>query len=69
MPLQKSTIGVCPSLLRIPEKTIPAYSAKVSLTNVPSFTMWCMQVTKYDAIPTQSSLTHNVYLFVRIVYF
>jgi hypothetical protein len=39
-------------LLRFPEQTVPACSAKVSHTNVPSCTMWFRQftkhVTKYD---------------------
>jgi hypothetical protein len=47
MPLQRSTIGVCHALLRFLEQTVPAYSAKVSHTNVPSCTMWFRQFTKY----------------------
>jgi hypothetical protein len=31
----------------VPEQTVPACSAKVSCTNVPSYTMWFWQVTKY----------------------
>jgi hypothetical protein len=48
MPLQKSTIGVCHALVRFPEQTPPTCSAKVSRTNIPSCTMWFMQVTKYE---------------------
>jgi hypothetical protein len=52
MLLQRSTTGVCHALLWFPEQTIPACSAKVSRTNVPSCTMWFRQftkhVTKYD---------------------
>ncbi len=48
MPLQRSTTGVCHALLRFPEQTVPACSAKVSRTNVPSCTMWFRQIIKYD---------------------
>jgi hypothetical protein len=51
MPLQRSTTGVCHALLQFPEQTVPACSAKVSRTNVPSCTMWERRFTKYDAIP------------------
>jgi hypothetical protein len=47
MLLQRSTTGVCHALLRFPEQTVPACSAKVSCTNVPSCTMWFRQFTKY----------------------
>jgi hypothetical protein len=47
MIIQRSTIGVCHDLLRSPEQTVPACSAKVSRTNVPSCTMWFRQFTKY----------------------
>jgi hypothetical protein len=60
MVLRRSTIGVSHALLWFPKQTVPAYSAKVSHTNVPSYTMWFRQVTKYDAIPTQPSMTHNL---------
>jgi hypothetical protein len=43
----KSTTGVCHALLRFPEQMVPASSAKVSCTNVPSFTMWFRWFTKY----------------------
>jgi hypothetical protein len=55
MSLQRCTTGVCLALLWFPEQTVPACSAKVSCTNVPSYTMWFMWftsiVTEYDAIP------------------
>jgi hypothetical protein len=51
MPLQRSTTGACHALLRIPKQTVPACSAKVSRTNVPSCTLWFRRFTKYDAIP------------------
>jgi hypothetical protein len=47
MPLQRSTTWVCHALLRFPEQTVPACSAKVFHTNVPSYIMWFRQVTKY----------------------
>jgi hypothetical protein len=40
MLLQWFTIGVCHTLLWFPEQIVPACSAKVSYTNVPSCTMW-----------------------------
>jgi hypothetical protein len=48
MLLQRSTTRVCHALLWFPEQTVPACSAKVSHTNVPSCTMWFSQLTKYD---------------------
>jgi hypothetical protein len=55
MSLQRPTIGVCHALLRFPEQMVPACSAKVSRTNVPSCTIWFRRftkyVTKYDVIP------------------
>jgi hypothetical protein len=68
MLLQRSTTGVCHVLLWFSEQMVPAYSAKVSHTNVPSCTVWFRQVTKYEvryitkygAIPTQLSMTHNL---------
>jgi hypothetical protein len=51
MPLQRSTTGLCHALLRFPEQMVPACSAKVSCTNVPSCTMWFKRFTKYDVIP------------------
>jgi hypothetical protein len=48
MLFQRSTIGVCHALLQFPEQKVPACSAKVSRTNVPSYTMWFRQFTKYD---------------------
>jgi hypothetical protein len=42
-----STTGVCHTLLRFSKQMIPAYSAKVSCTNVPSYTMWFRKITKY----------------------
>jgi hypothetical protein len=48
MPLQRSTTGVCHALLWFPEQMVPACSAKVSRTNVPSCIMWFRQVAKYD---------------------
>jgi hypothetical protein len=48
MSLQRSTIGVCHALLWYPKQTLPACSAKVFRTNIPSCTMWFSQVTKYD---------------------
>jgi hypothetical protein len=47
MPLQRSTTGVCHALLRFPKQMVPACSAKVSRTNIPSCTMWFRQFTKY----------------------
>jgi hypothetical protein len=47
MSLQRFTTGVCHALLRFPKQTVPACSAKVSRTNVPSCTMWSRQFTKY----------------------
>jgi hypothetical protein len=47
MLLQKSTTGVCHALLWFPKKTVPACSAKVCRTNVPSCTMWFRPFTKY----------------------
>jgi hypothetical protein len=49
MLLQRSTTGVCHTLLRFPNQTVPACSAKVSRTNVPCCTMWFRQFTKYIA--------------------
>jgi hypothetical protein len=49
MLLQSSTIGVCHALLRFPKQMVPACSAKVSCTNIPSCTMWFGQFTKYVA--------------------
>jgi hypothetical protein len=51
MPLQMSTTGVCQPFLRFPTQTIPACSAKVSCTNIPSFIMWFRHITKYEANP------------------
>jgi hypothetical protein len=48
MSLQRSTTWVCYALLRFLEQMIPACSAKVSCTNVPSCTMWFRQFTKFD---------------------
>jgi hypothetical protein len=52
MSLQRSTIRVWHALLRFYEQRVPACSAKVSRTNVPSCTMWFrpfrQYVTKYD---------------------
>jgi hypothetical protein len=48
MPLQRSTTGVCHTLLWFPEQNILICSAKVSRTIVPSCTMWSRQFTKYD---------------------
>jgi hypothetical protein len=59
MSLQRSTTRVCNALLQISEQTVPTCSAKISCTNAPSCTMWFKQVTKYDAVPTQPSITHN----------
>jgi hypothetical protein len=47
MSLQRSTTGVCHTLLRFPEQTVPACSAKVSRTNNPSCTLWFRQFAKY----------------------
>jgi hypothetical protein len=47
MPLQRSTTGVCHTLLWFPKQMVTACSAKVSRTNVPSCTMWFRQFTKY----------------------
>jgi hypothetical protein len=47
MLLQKSTTEVCHALLRFPEQMVPACSAKVSRTNIPSCTMWFRQFAKY----------------------
>jgi hypothetical protein len=47
MLLQRSNIGVCRALLWFSEQKVPACSAKVSRTNVPSCTMWFRQITKY----------------------
>jgi hypothetical protein len=47
MLLQRSTTGVCHALLRFPEQMVPACSAKVSHTNIPSCTLWFRQFTKY----------------------
>jgi hypothetical protein len=47
MSLQRSTIGVCQALLWFSEHMVPACSAKVSRTNVPSYTMCFRQFTKY----------------------
>jgi hypothetical protein len=48
MLLQRSTTGVCHTLLQFPKQTVPACSAKISRTNVPSCTMWFRLLTKYD---------------------
>jgi hypothetical protein len=48
MQLQRSTTGVCHDLLQFSEQTVPACSAKVSHTNVPSCTMFLKQFTKTD---------------------
>jgi hypothetical protein len=47
MLLQRSTTGVCHHLLWFPKQTVPACSAKVPSTSVPSCTMWFRQFTKY----------------------
>jgi hypothetical protein len=47
MSLQRSSIGVRHALLHFLEQTVPACSARVSHTNVPSCTMWFRQFTKY----------------------
>jgi hypothetical protein len=47
MLLQRSTTRVCHALLRFLKQMIPAYSAKISRTYVPSYTMWFRQFTKY----------------------
>jgi hypothetical protein len=60
MLLQRTTTGVGHALLRLPEQTVLASSAKVSRTNVPSCTMCLGQFTKYGGIPTQLSMTHNL---------
>jgi hypothetical protein len=51
MSLQRSTTGVYHPLLRFPEQTFPACSAKVSHTGAPSYTMWFRHITKYVANP------------------
>jgi hypothetical protein len=55
MSLQRFTTWVCHILLRFPDQTVPACSAKVSGRNIPSCTMWerwfIKYVTKYDVIP------------------
>jgi hypothetical protein len=38
---------VCHALLRFSKQIVPAYSAKVSRTNIPSCTMWFRQFTKH----------------------
>jgi hypothetical protein len=48
MPLQRSTIRVCHTLLWFPEQMVLACNVKVSRTNVPSCTMWFRRFTKYD---------------------
>jgi hypothetical protein len=48
MSLQWSTTGVCHTLLWFSKQTVPACSAKVSYTNVPSCTMWFRRFTNYD---------------------
>jgi hypothetical protein len=48
MSLQRSTTWVCHALLRFPKQTVPTCSANISLTNVPSSTMWFSQFTKTD---------------------
>jgi hypothetical protein len=68
MLLRRSTIGVCHALLWFPEQMVPAYSAKVSRINAPlapcgsvsSQSMSQRLITKYGAIPTQLSTTHNL---------
>jgi hypothetical protein len=50
MLLQRSTMEVCHPLLWFLEQMVPASSAKVSPTNVPSCTMWFRQFTKTDHI-------------------
>jgi hypothetical protein len=47
MPLQRSTTGVYRALLRFPEQMVPACSAKVSRTNIPSCTTWFRSFRKY----------------------
>jgi hypothetical protein len=47
MSLQRSTTGEGHALQRFPEQTIPPCSAKISHTNIPSYTMWFRQFTKY----------------------
>jgi hypothetical protein len=47
MSLQRSTAGVCHTLLWFPNQMVPACRAKVSRTNIPSCTMWFKQFTKY----------------------
>jgi hypothetical protein len=47
MLLQMSTTGVCHALVQFSKQIIPACSAKVSCTNIPSCTMWVKQFTKY----------------------
>jgi hypothetical protein len=58
MLLQMSTTGVCHALLRILEQTVPACSAMVSRTNVPSWTMWFRQFTKYVTKTDQKAWCH-----------
>jgi hypothetical protein len=67
MPLQRSTTGVCHGLLWFLKQTVPACTAKVSSRNIPlapsgsvsSQSMLQRLITKYGAIPTQLSMTHN----------
>jgi hypothetical protein len=51
MPIQRSTTGVCHAFIQFPEQMVPACSAMVSCTNVPSCTVWFRRITKYDVIP------------------
>jgi hypothetical protein len=48
MSLQRSTTGVCHTLLWFLKQTVPTCSAKVSRTNISSCTMWFRRFTKYD---------------------
>jgi hypothetical protein len=48
MMLQRSTTRVCHALLRFFEQMVPACSAKVFHTNIPSCIMWFRQFTKYE---------------------
>jgi hypothetical protein len=67
MPLERSTTGVCHALLRFPKQMVPACSAKVSYTNVPSCTTWERNFTKYDVIshPIEQDTLPIVFLISR----